>query len=141
MNRLTQEKRALIVELKAAGKTVREIAEIVGCNREAVSQYSPGAYRRKILGLIDALFAELEAKGIEATDIDALVALHGDVGWSCPIHPEAEPDVDIAPEIDCKLCVRDGLKRHHARRKDMSGTDDSGAHPTTATREPTDAQG
>ncbi|MFI5296518.1 MAG: helix-turn-helix domain-containing protein [Polyangiales bacterium] len=116
--RLSVEKRERIVELKAAGMSVREIAATVGCSRETVCSYTPGAFRRKALNLVGKIFDELKAKGIDGTKIDALVRLHAELGWTCPLHPEAIPDVDVSAESDCKLCVHHGLKRHHARRKE-----------------------
>ncbi|MFI5296519.1 MAG: helix-turn-helix domain-containing protein [Polyangiales bacterium] len=117
MNRLSLEKRNKIVEMKEAGATIREIAAAVGCSVPTVIHYTPGSYRRRVLGLIAKVFDELKAKGIDGTDIEALVNLHCEIGWTCPIHPEAVPNVDISAESDCKLCEHRGRVRHHERRK------------------------
>jgi hypothetical protein len=117
MNVLSAEKRAAIVLLHAQGHTVREIVKQVGCSRQTVSTYLPTGYRRKLLKLIDRVFKELEARNIDPLGVQALLDLYGEVGFRCQVHPEAHPDHDVMPDMDCRLCVRDGLRRFHARRK------------------------
>lgn len=67
-------------------------------------------------------------KGLKPMEIRQLVDLYRFLGWSCPIHPEAISDVDIGPDIDCKLCVAAGLQRHHFRHK-MAGDPIIPPHP------------
>jgi AcrR family transcriptional regulator len=115
---LTEEQRAQILELQAEGATTREIAAKVGVSRETVTGYGMGAYRRKVLGLLAAIFTELETQhGIDPMTVDALLYADGLLGFSCPLHPEANPEEDFNEERECRLCRSDGLKRHHERRK------------------------
>ena len=119
MNVLPLEKRERILALKIGiGASTREIAEIVECSREAVTTYlsEAGLRRKRLFAMIVKVFDELKANGIEPTEIESLLTLHGTVGWTCPFHPEAQPEVDVNPD-GCRLCQSDGLKRHHARRK------------------------
>lgn len=115
---ISKEKRDRIVELHFEGKSHREIALDVGVSRQTVARYTPGYFRRRVLEMIGNVFDELDSKGIPSAEIASLVALHGEVGWTCPVHPEAEPDVDIMDGSDCKLCIHEGIKRFHQRHKE-----------------------
>lgn len=119
MNRLSREKRARIVELEAEGKSLREIASIVGCSRETVLALSRGAFQRKILAAVEKVFDELACEhGVEPCNVDALMELFGLVCIQCPIHPEAEPGDDVDNGY-CLLCKSDAQKRMHERRAEQ----------------------
>jgi hypothetical protein len=128
MNRLSREKRAQILELSEAGHTVREICKEVGVSRETVTSLSIGTYRRRLFKMSERIFEELEKAGMDPLSnypanripmwAQAFLDLHQELGWKCPVHPEADPDKeDVWAGSACRLCVADGLKRHHERRK------------------------
>lgn len=118
MNRLPADKRSNIAHLLDVGHTVREVEKEVGCSRETVTSLAIGRYRRRLFKMIDRIVDALESMNLEALAIPSVAALHAELGWRCPIHPEALPEDDVGPDIECRLCVRDGLKRHHERRKE-----------------------
>jgi len=118
VNRLPASKRSRIVQLHEAGHTVREIAAEVGVHRESVEFYSLSGYRHRIGKMVLAVFQELEDRNIDPIDVSSLMDLDNVVNWSCPVHPELNRlESDLQPDDPCPLCVRDGLVRHHERRK------------------------
>jgi hypothetical protein len=128
MYRLPRDKRDRIAQLQEQGHTQREIAEEVGASRESVSSYSINGYRRTVFAVLREVMDVMTEKGLKPMEIRQLVDLYRFLGWSCPIHPEAISDVDIGPDIDCKLCVAAGLQRHHFRHK-MAGDPIIPPHP------------
>jgi predicted transcriptional regulator len=119
VNRLPAEKRALIGKLAASKHTLREIAREVGVSRETVTTYGFGNYRRQLFQQFQKVVQVLIEMGIEDPfDVKEISEFNHRLGWQCHLHPEAEPDIDIDPDTECSLCVSDGLKRHHERRKE-----------------------
>jgi len=128
MNRLNREKRAAIVRLRDEGHTVREICREVGVSRETVTNLGIGPYRLRIFKLVQRVWDELEKAGLDpmlhyppTPWQQAFLDLHYEVGFKCPIHPEANPDnEDVWPDQPCRLCKSDGMMRHHERRQQKS---------------------
>jgi len=144
MNLLSREKRIRIAQMHIGGATVREIARLVGVNRETVSAYvgRQSRARTALRKALDQFDDELRDAGVEASEFDGYLRLYGLLHFDCPMHPEAEPDIDVGPDrLACRLCQVDGLKRHHERRRaegrpivpprpKKKATDDSGADET-----------
>jgi lambda repressor-like predicted transcriptional regulator len=131
VNTLPSWKRALVLEMRSRGATIREIGDAVGCHRSTVSMCIERVVkdRRKIVAKVEALEDSLRALGIDAWGIEGFLDLIGHLNFSCPIHPENETfdNLDGFSEdgegcMKCIASVADkksaGLKRHHERRKE-----------------------
>jgi hypothetical protein len=125
MNRLPSDKLTLVLELFSAGAGIREIARVTGAHRSTVSACIERiiADRKETIRLYKAISDALMAID-PSIDIDALSALGGHLGWTCPIHPDLDPakfgdDLNGCPE--CAQIGRQsrGLKRHHVRRREL----------------------
>jgi hypothetical protein len=122
-NHLPMAKRAAILEMHADGAGVREIARATGVDRSSVRTCIDRIVedRRQLIRLYYAISAALPRD----LDLDEITNLGGALCWSCPIHPDAIlEDFDEENGSGCLICAkgskeraREGLKRHHARRK------------------------
>lgn len=117
-NFLTHEKRLRVAELLLAGHTVREVQAETGVSRQTITQLTLGGYRREVLRRYRAMWEKMEDLGV-VTEVmqDIATEFHGWLGWTCPLHPDAPSGAMSDDGQVCDLCVRDGLRRHHARRK------------------------
>ena len=126
MNVLPPRKRREIVGLWAAGATIREIASAVGCSKEAahrnLGEFS-GRRRLRMTALVERVMDWIDERlgtDGEWAECDALCELSHMTRFSCPIHPEADPDDMLESNGTCGMCRSDGLRRHHARRRSAS---------------------
>ncbi len=115
-NFLPHDKRLRVAEMLLAGATVREVQAETGVARQTIVSLTLGGYRREVLHRFREMESELEqSMGEEIYDITSKFS--GWLGWVCPLHPDAGPEVMGDDGMVCGWCVRDGLRRHHARRK------------------------
>lgn len=120
VNVLDLHHREAIIELKARGATLREIAATVGVHRETVRKYldARGPRQRRMAKLLDAIAEELRARGIaEPLELEPFIELYDMLHMQCAFHAEADWERDFEQDGSCRLCRSDGLKRHHTRRK------------------------
>jgi hypothetical protein len=117
MNTINPKKRMQIIELRAQGMSIREIARTVGCAKETVERYGLSHFRIRIFRMFEKLGSEIDARGISAMDIPGFTEIYSALAFECPRHPEADAIDDVDPELGCRLCKRDGMRRHHEKRR------------------------
>lgn len=118
MNVLPMWKRLAIIRMRAEGASLRTIAREVGASRQTVANYAGGNNdrRARMSEALTVLGVQIAERGQDPLEMDGYLKLIHLIELECPLHPEAVPFDDVEDGA-CRLCVSDGLKYHHAKRK------------------------